>query len=116
MNDPHGGLRAAVFEILLLLCEEDRHGYGLMQEMATRSAGRWILGPGTMYRTLKEMREAGWIERSPAVARAGETDTRRRMYTITDRGRRVAADEATRMSALVERARDERLIPPAGAA
>ena len=30
-------LSPAVFEILLALCDEERHGYGIMQEVARRT-------------------------------------------------------------------------------
>ena len=80
---------------------------------ADRMAGRAILGPGTLYRTLKEMREQGLIE--PGQAPEGE-DARRQYYTLTRAGRQVAAAEAARMSALVDEARAGRLISGEGAA
>lgn len=114
MTDPHVPLKPAVFEILLLLSEEDRHGYGLMQEMSDRTQGRWILGPGTLYRILKEMRDSGLIEQiePKEVDLEAPPRTRRRTYRLTSQGRRVAASEARRMGALVARARSGSLIPP----
>ena len=57
-------LRPVVFEILLLLNQRERHGYALMRDLAESSDGRWVLGPGTLYRTLKDLRTKGWIEQS----------------------------------------------------
>jgi DNA-binding PadR family transcriptional regulator len=112
MTEGPAALRPAVFEILLLLSERDWHGYGLMQEIKSRSRGRWILGPGTLYRTLKQMRDDGLIE----LAEASEEDAaegdgpRRRDYRLTGHGREVAGAEAARMRHLVERARQGSLI------
>src|SRR4051812_45654306 len=41
-----GDIRAA---ILLLLAEEPRNGYGLMQEIEERSGGVWRPSPGSVY-------------------------------------------------------------------
>ena len=42
-------LSSTIFHILLTLVEEERHGYGIMQEAAHLSDGRVNLGPGTLY-------------------------------------------------------------------
>ena len=97
-------LRPLVFQILLLLNESERHGYGIMQEINERAGRTVILGPGTLYRTLKELRDHGLIEQSPAA------DDRRRIYRLTEEGRRTARAEVERMAAIVERARAGRLI------
>ncbi|MGE0355064.1 MAG: PadR family transcriptional regulator [Gemmatimonadales bacterium] len=99
MSDPGKPvpLRPVVFEILLILNQGERHGYGLMKELRERPGGRWVLGPGTLYRTLREMLEQGLIEPggSPSDARG------KRDYRLTPLGRRVAAAEARRMARLV---------------
>ena len=100
-------LRPLVFAILLALNEQDRHGYGIMKVVNARLRRRALLGPGTLYRTLKELREASVI----AYAAASEdADPRRRYYQITAQGRRVARQEASRMEAWVEAARASRLL------
>ncbi|UCG87666.1 MAG: PadR family transcriptional regulator [Gemmatimonadota bacterium] len=102
-------LRPVVFEILLLLNDAPLHGYGLMKRLSGRSIGRTVLGPGTMYRTLKEMQQLGLI----APTRRGEVGAepeRRRYYRITQHGRAVAAAEAARMADLVGLARAGNLI------
>ena len=102
-------LRPVVFEILLALNEAPTHGYGLMKTLKQRSAGRWILGPGTLYRTLREMQTQDLIEPLPGA----EDGRGRRDYRLTARGRRVAAAEARRMEGLVRVARAGQLLPGA---
>ena len=97
-------LRPLIFQILLLLHESERHGYGIMQEVNERAGRNVILGPGTLYRTLKQLRDEGMIEESPAA------DERRRVYRLTEKGAEVARSEAERMAAIVERARQDQLI------
>lgn len=102
--DHREALRPLVFQILLLLNESEQHGYGIMKEINDRAGRNLILGPGTLYRTLKELRDANLIEESPVA------DARRRVYRLTGAGKRVARAEARRMAAIVERARAGRLI------
>jgi DNA-binding PadR family transcriptional regulator len=99
-------LRPLVFDFLLLFNQEDRHGYGLMQEQNERG-GRQVLGPGTLYRTLREMQDLGLIQPSGEY---GEGTKDRRYYHITPFGRQVAAAEATRMASLVGQAREGDLL------
>ncbi|HXV44432.1 MAG TPA: helix-turn-helix transcriptional regulator, partial [Anaerolineae bacterium] len=42
-------LTPAVFNILLALAEGEKHGYGIMQEVAAHTGGKLRLGPGTLY-------------------------------------------------------------------
>jgi DNA-binding PadR family transcriptional regulator len=102
-------LRPLVFELLLLLGRDDQHGYALMRALADRAERRFVLGPATLYRTLKELREHGLIEEAEAAAGAGD-DERRRTYRLTGHGRAVAAAEAQRLEALVDAARSARLL------
>ncbi len=94
-------LRPVVFAILLILNEEERHGYGIMQEVPKRASGRSVLGPGTLYRTLKEIQELGLIEPSGHRPAPEQDDERRRYYRLTPFGKQVAAAEAARMATLV---------------
>jgi DNA-binding PadR family transcriptional regulator len=96
-------LRPRVFGILLALAEGPRHGYGIMRELSDEAGAGWMLGPGTLYRTLKEMQQAGLI-----TATSGPTEESdgppRRYYQLTGFGKRVAVAEAGRMRGLVSRA------------
>ncbi len=102
-------LSPVVFEILLALAGEDRHGYAIMQEVEARSGGGISLHAGSLYRALARLLEQELIEELDG--RAAETDDeRRRSYRLTARGRAVARAEAARLAVQVERARASRLL------
>ena len=107
MSTTEDTLRPLVFAILLALAEEHRHGYGIMTVVNERLDRRAVLGPGTLYRTLKELRESGLIQE---VASPPDSDSRRRYYGLTGKGREAARTEAGRMEALVDAARAIRLL------
>jgi DNA-binding PadR family transcriptional regulator len=102
-------LRPVIFEMLLILNEGERHGYGIMQDLKERSAGRWILGPGTLYRTINEMLDKDLI--APGNEKKEQTAGKKRLYyRITDFGKKVASAEAGRMASLVRTATEGKLI------
>jgi DNA-binding PadR family transcriptional regulator len=102
-------LKPAVFHILLALSGRDLHGLGIADAVEQATDGSVLLGPGTLYRSLKEMTQRGLI--SETEAPEGEADPRRRFYRITEEGRVAVAEEATRMERLVEVARSHRVLP-----
>ncbi|HEX8982158.1 MAG TPA: PadR family transcriptional regulator, partial [Ktedonobacterales bacterium] len=57
-------LTPAMFHILLALADTERHGYGIMREVERASDGTFQLGPGTLYRSIKQMLALGLIEES----------------------------------------------------
>lgn len=71
-----GDVRAAV---LLLLAEEARNGYQLMQEIEERSGGVWRPSPGSTYPALSQLEDEGLV-----VATAVGTG---REFALTDAGR-----------------------------
>jgi DNA-binding PadR family transcriptional regulator len=103
-------LTPAVFHILLSLADAEKHGYGIMQEIAKRTNNAMIMGPGTLYGTLKRMLEAGFVEESGDRPDPAMGDERRRYYRITSQGRRAAKAEAERLQALVRAARAKSLL------
>ena len=42
-------LTPPVFHILVALADGERHGYGIMQDVAQQTGGSLQLGPGTLY-------------------------------------------------------------------
>ena len=96
-------LSPATLHILLSLAGEDRHGYGIMQEVVRQSEGRYKLGPGTLYDNLQKMMTQGLVEGAPR--RAEDDDPRRRYYRLTGLGREVLAAEAARLEGVVREAR-----------
>ena len=103
-------LPVSEFQILLALADEERHGYGIKQEVSARTGGEVELGPGTLYGSVKRMVASGLIEESDERPDAALDDERRRYYRITALGREAAAAEARRMERLVGVARAKRLI------
>ena len=106
-------LTPAVFHILLALAGGERHGYGIMQEIAQSTDGQMRIGPGTLYRSIKQM--LGWrlIEESGDRPDPMLDDERRRYYRLSAFGRRVAEVEAARLARLVRAARARRLLEEA---
>ena len=100
--EAHLPLRPVVFSILVVLREAPLHGYGIMLRANEHVGQQAILGPGTLYRTLKELRAQGLIEHTDAVDE-GE-DARRQYYRLTAAGNEVATAEARRLADLVRRA------------
>jgi DNA-binding PadR family transcriptional regulator len=70
-----GDIRTAA---LLLLAEEPRNGYQIMQEVEERSDGVWRPSPGSVYPALAQLEDEGLI-----AEREGE----RKLYELTDAGR-----------------------------
>ena len=103
-------LGASTFYILLALAGGDRHGYGVIKEVEAQTTGAVKLGPGTLYRVIKQLLADGWIAESDGEPGAGD-DERRRYYRLTERGRAIARAEAERLNDLVTVARERRLLP-----
>ena len=71
-----GDVRAA---ILVLLAEEPRNGYQLMQEIEARSGGAWRPSPGSVYPALQLLADEGLVR---SEARDGGN-----VFELTDSGR-----------------------------
>ncbi len=71
-----GDIRTAA---LLLLAEEPRNGYQIMQEVEERSEGAWRPSPGSVYPALQQLEDEGLI-------RSEEIDGRK-LFQLTDAGR-----------------------------
>jgi DNA-binding PadR family transcriptional regulator len=76
-----GDVRTAA---LLLLAEEPRNGYQIMQELEERSEGMWRPSPGSVYPALQQLEDEGLIRSEEAEGR--------RLYHLTDAGRAYAAE------------------------
>jgi DNA-binding PadR family transcriptional regulator len=87
-------LPLATFHILLALCDDDRHGYAILQEVARRTGGELRLSAGTLYRSIQRMLEQGLLEERRERPAPEQDDERRRYYRITPFGSAVARAEA----------------------
>jgi DNA-binding PadR family transcriptional regulator len=100
-------LTSAQFHILLTLADGERHGYGIMQEVERRTSGTMELGPGTLYRSIKQLLARGLIvEDQRDSDRSNDPASRRRAYRLTPEGRTRMTEEAHRLRALVQWAND----------
>ena len=100
-------LTPPVFHILLALCDEERHGYGIMQDVSRQTGDALQLGPGTLYGCLKRMLAAGLVEESDERPDPALDDERRRYYRMTVLGKRVVKAEAQRLASAVMAARSK---------
>ena len=111
-------LTPAVLDIMVALGDEELHGYAIMQEVRRRTDGQRRLAPGTLYRSLKQMEQRGWVAQSEERPEPSLDDERRRYYRLTEFGRRVALAEVERLEGLVGAARLKGFTPsprPSGA-
>ncbi|HET6745233.1 MAG TPA: helix-turn-helix transcriptional regulator [Candidatus Limnocylindria bacterium] len=93
------------FHVLVAIGPEERHGYGIMQEVARITNGATRLGPGGVYTTIRRLLDDGLIEESDERPDRDLDDQRRRYYRLTGVGRTVVAKEVARLDSLVESAR-----------
>lgn len=101
MKNTTAALTEAIYYILLAL-QEPLHGYGIMQKTSTMSNGRLILSAGTLYGAISNLLEKGWIL---PCGESPDTDGRRKMYRITEKGQEVLLAELERLEELVENGR-----------
>ena len=73
--------------LLMLLAEEPRNGYQLMQTIEERSGGRWRPSPGSVYPTLSQLEDEGLIR---GIERDGT-----KLFEITDDGRERLGESKT---------------------
>ena len=111
-------LTPAVFNILLALAEGEKHGYAIMLEVEANTKGQVIMGPGTLYGSIKRMLKAELIENSAERADTQMDDQRRKYYRLTDLGRRVLRMEAERLASqvLIAKAKNVLMVNISGGA
>lgn len=76
-------------DAMLLAALEGRpaHGYAVLEALRARSGGAFDLPEGTVYPALHRLEAAGLLE----SAWSAETGRRRRVYSLTPRGRHALA-------------------------
>lgn len=103
-------LTPAVFNILLVLADGEKHGYGIMLEVEANTKGQVLMGPGTLYGSIKRMLQADLIEETDERADPDMDDQRRRYYKLTNLGRRTLRMEAERLASQVQIARAKNIL------
>lgn len=92
------------FYILLSLAIKSRHGYEIMQQVDNDSRGKVRLGPGTLYGSIKRMLESQLIQESP------NSNSRRKYYTLTEKGKAALSAELDRYNDTVQLAKRENIF------
>ncbi|GIF77572.1 PadR family transcriptional regulator [Asanoa siamensis] len=88
-------LREPSYLILTSLAAGPRHGYAVIEDVREISAGRVVIGVGTLYTAIDRLRADGLIE----VDREEVVDSRlRRYYRLSDDGTRRLAAETERLT------------------
>ncbi len=92
-------LSQSEFYILLSLAIKSRHGYEIMKQVEQDSGRKVLLGPGTLYGSIKRMLQSSLIEEV-----AGD-NPRRKYYRLTEKGRTSLSSELQRYNDAVELAK-----------
>jgi DNA-binding PadR family transcriptional regulator len=111
-SDPtrNSPLSPATLHILLALAGGNLHGYGIIQEVARNTDGRYRLGPGTLYDNLKKLMDTGLVTDATKAApsrrkAAAAKEDDRRFYALTKEGRAALTIEVDRLQSVVTKAR-----------
>ena len=99
----HGGRGGRMFGpgelrllLLLLLDEQDRHGYELIKAIEELAAGAYAPSPGVVYPTLQLLVDEGMITEVPG-------EGARKAFTMTEAGRAELAGKLEEAKAVVQR-------------
>jgi len=102
---------AHLFQILLSLADQHLHGLAITKDVLERTGGQMHLWPGMLYGALKKLTQDGWVKEVEAPATFTSGGGKPRFYAITPAGRKACAEEAARMAAFVDVARQKKLVP-----
>ena len=105
-------LKPVEFLILMTVAAGERHGYGIMLDIAERTGGSVRLEAGGLYRSIRRLLGDKLLTESPRRPASDLDDERRRYYALSPLGKRVVAAEALRLRALVREAEATRIIDP----
>lgn len=96
------------FHILLALTDDERHGYGIIRDVADRTDGAVRLGTGPLYTAIGRLVESGLLVETD---RRDPDDARRRYYRLTASGRQALRAETARLERLLAHARRKGVRP-----
>ncbi len=84
------------YVVLRLIEEKPRHGYDIIKELESRFGGTYAPSPGTVYPTLTMLEDLGY-------ARAVPEEGGKKIYEITDEGRKYLAEHSTTVNDIFDR-------------
>ena len=88
--------------VLTLLSNESLTGYDLMKKIKERTLGFWRLTPGGVYPLLRELEKKGYIKGT----RKPEDSRRRKIYEITDDGKKLLKTAIQKQQQIAQTMRD----------
>jgi DNA-binding PadR family transcriptional regulator len=90
-----GELTDAAFYILASVVEE-KHGYLIMKTIEKFTNNKVVIGPASLYTTLKKLLAADLVELNPGA------DESKKVYKITNKGREMLMKEIERKKRMVK--------------
>jgi DNA-binding PadR family transcriptional regulator len=93
--DAHLPLRPVACAVLAALADGPRAGIDVLEAVNATVPGRPLLGPGTLYRLMRELRQQALIARSDAVS--SPADDRQVHHVLTPLGRAVLQADLERL-------------------
>lgn len=96
-------LKPREYYVLLALSGRPRHGLAVARDVGVLSGGAVRLWPASLYGTLDDLVQRGWIHEL-AHPPAGESE-KKRFYALTRAGRTALGAETDRLASLVKVAR-----------
>ena len=104
-TDRHVPVRPATFAVLAALGDGPRVGIDILDRVNGTVRRPVLFGPGTLYRLLREMRDAGLISRTDGAKDDGPRDERRVHHALTLLGAAVLDAETDRLHATLKLAK-----------
>ena len=86
------------YVVLDLLKNQPRHGYDIIRELESRSGGMYTPSAGAVYPTLQMLEDMGAV--------TAQEQEGRKVYTITDEGRRILEERHDVVDEIAGRVRD----------
>lgn len=108
------GLKPHWFHILFALLRGPLHGSGIVEEVLERTEGATKLWPATLYGSLRDLTEVGWLQESDVPEDAVTEGGRPRFYELTPEGRAVLEHEVSKLARIVDTARSRGLLEGPG--
>ncbi|MFB6894421.1 PadR family transcriptional regulator [Kitasatospora sp. NPDC056327] len=92
----HSPLQEPTRLVLTALADAPRHGYAILQEVLAITGGRTKMLTGTLYTALDRLLQQGLIRIHHEEVVSGRL---RRSFALTEQGRSILAEEASRLRA-----------------